>query len=405
MSEIGLRILLVSFTSNNRWSGMGKWTHRTAEELTQLNHSTVLWFAEDFPLINRMGRLAVLVYPLALAVRLWQRRQSFDVVVVHEPGGFWYGWLRRLTRSLPPMVLMCHNVESRHFNDLKRAARLGWAVVPRTMKIKTRWLRLWQSDGAIKLSDHIACLSSVDVEYITRNLGRAAVSVTRQVNGVDELEADMREVVRQNRSALFVGGWLDVKGRRLLPFLWRKVRTELLDARLTIVGSGQHAQLVLSEFDERDRESVTVIPRLYEESEMVEQYAKHSLFIMPSLSEGSPLALLEAMMAALPIVAARVGGVQDIVSHGVDGLLFDALNPVEAAAHVCKLWSEPEEAARIGQAARARARLLTWKASTLSLLSAIEKARNPSGINLNTPALPLADFQREAVGPICTEQK
>jgi glycosyltransferase involved in cell wall biosynthesis len=373
-----MRILLVSFIDDNHWSGMGRWTHRMAEALSRLGHQPRLWFAGDFRMSRRAGRLAVLLFPFALALRLWRRRRDFDAVVVHEPCGFWYGVLRRFVPTLPPLVLMCHNVESKHFAELLAATRRGQAAVSLATRIKTPLFRLWQSDNAIKLADEVVCLSSLDRDYIIRRLRRAPERVALQINGVAcetfETRRDATGGGGGGGRVLFVGGWLDVKGRRVVPSIWSRVRDAFPQSQLTVVGSGQPAEVVLRDFAKRDRSSVTVVPRLEDEAEMSAQYAAHDLFLMPSLSEGSPLSLLEALASGLPVVAARVGGVPDIVTHDVDGLLFDIENAADAAAQVRRLLSEPRTAARLGRAGQERTRSLSWTASAQTLLTAIERA-------------------------------
>src|SRR5437870_7754395 len=119
-------------------------------------------FTRNVPAVARPGLVAVLLFPIALALRLWRDGTGFDAVLIHEPAGFWYGLLRKLRPSLPPMIAVCHNVESRHFSDLCGAAAVGAAFVPLGMRLKTPLFRLWQSDGAIRLADHVVCLSTVD---------------------------------------------------------------------------------------------------------------------------------------------------------------------------------------------------------------------------------------------------
>src|SRR5262249_4311054 len=270
-----MRILLVSFVGNNRWSGMGKWSHRMAEELTKLGHSTNLWFEDDFPILKRTGRLSVLMFPFIVALRLLCQRSRFDVVVIHEPSGLWYGMLRRLLPSLPQMVAMCHNIESRHFGDLMKAASRGLATVPRGTRIKTPLFRLWQSDGTIRMADHVVCLSTIDRSYLVNHLSRHPNQVTCLINGVATENFYHRAEASQGQRVLFVGGWLDVKGRKLLPSIWLQVRTKFPHALLTMIGTGQTADLVLRDFDPADRSSVTVIPRLDGEAEMTAQFAAH----------------------------------------------------------------------------------------------------------------------------------
>ncbi|HEX7174733.1 MAG TPA: glycosyltransferase family 4 protein [Pyrinomonadaceae bacterium] len=391
-----MRVLLASYVDDNRWSGMGKWSHCMAEGLARLGHQPTLWFADEFTFARRFGRFAVLLFPAALAIRLWRRRKHFDAVVIHEPSGFWYGMLRSVVRSLPPMVSMCHNVESKNYELLLDADRRALAVVPRGTRVKAPLIRLWQSDGAIRLADHVVCLSDVDRNYVINRLGRAPDKVTVMHNGVDAKFFHARAEKSFGHSVLFVGGWWDVKGRRVLPLLWSQVRERLPEARLTIVGSGRAGNEVVADFAERDRLSVNVIPRIGDESEMISQYAAHDVFLMPSLSEGSPLALLEAKAAGLPIAAARVGGVPDVIAHEEHGLLFDALDPSDGAKQVCRLLGDKITAQRLGRAAQEHVRQFTWAAATQTLATAIESVLEKADLRRGLSVPGKDDYESEA---------
>src|SRR5262249_37926150 len=85
-APLRLRLLLVSFVEDNQFTGMGKWAHQMARALKGLGHEPALWFASDFPVLKRLGRLSVLLFPLVLAARLLLARSRFDAFVVHEPG-------------------------------------------------------------------------------------------------------------------------------------------------------------------------------------------------------------------------------------------------------------------------------------------------------------------------------
>src|SRR2546421_6206918 len=72
--------------------------------------------------------------------------------------------------------------------------------------------------------------------------------------------------------------------------------------------------------------------------------------------EGSPLAILESMDAARPIVASRVGGIPDMVEDGVHGILTRPGDERELADAIARLLEDRELAERLGAAARARRR-------------------------------------------------
>jgi glycosyltransferase involved in cell wall biosynthesis len=78
--------------------------------------------------------------------------------------------------------------------------------------------------------------------------------------------------------------------------------------------------------------------------------------ILPSRREGSPLAMLEYMAGAAPIIATAVGGVPELVSDGVHGLLVPPEDPPALAAAIERLLDDPALAARLGEAARVRQR-------------------------------------------------
>jgi len=86
----------------------------------------------------------------------------------------------------------------------------------------------------------------------------------------------------------------------------------------------------------------------------------HSLDVVLSTSwhEGTPLAVLEAMACALPVVATEVGGVPELVVSGTTGWLTPAGDEVEMAERTLSLLQAPETMQRFGRAARERARTL-----------------------------------------------
>jgi glycosyltransferase involved in cell wall biosynthesis len=83
--------------------------------------------------------------------------------------------------------------------------------------------------------------------------------------------------------------------------------------------------------------------------------AAMDLWVMSSIEEGLPVALLEAMAGGCPIVATRIGGIPDAVTDGKEALLVPAADAPALAAAVVGLLGDPARAAAIGDAARARA--------------------------------------------------
>jgi glycosyltransferase involved in cell wall biosynthesis len=75
------------------------------------------------------------------------------------------------------------------------------------------------------------------------------------------------------------------------------------------------------------------------------------VFVLPSLSEGCPHVLLEAMAAGCPIVATRTGAIPEIIRDGETGILVDPGDSFQIEEAVRHLFRHPEEAKAMGRRA------------------------------------------------------
>ena len=76
---------------------------------------------------------------------------------------------------------------------------------------------------------------------------------------------------------------------------------------------------------------------------------------VPSVSEGTPLVVLEAMAAGVPVVASRVGGIPSQLQNGTEGILVPPGDPRALGDAILGLLRDPERARRMGEAGRLRA--------------------------------------------------
>jgi glycosyltransferase involved in cell wall biosynthesis len=143
-----------------------------------------------------------------------------------------------------------------------------------------------------------------------------------------------------------------VKGIDVLLQAWKRVQDRLpTPAHLLLVGDGSlRPQL--------ERLTRALALTAYVEfaglrTDTVAQWQRGSLCVLPSRREGMPAALLEAMACALPCVATRVSGSEDLIQSGYNGLLVEPDDDGSLADALLQLLLDAELRTRYGWAARA----------------------------------------------------
>ncbi len=157
---------------------------------------------------------------------------------------------------------------------------------------------------------------------------------------------------------LFVGRLHPLKGLRTLIQAMEILGRKHQDLGLLVAGDGPDRHLLLRA--QRRGLPIKLLGGV-EREKLPSIYASADIFVMPSetlsnLAEGVPTSILEAMAAALPIVATRSGGIPDIVEDTVQGLLVRERDPVALAGAIEQLVGSEELRALFGQRGRERAK-------------------------------------------------
>jgi glycosyltransferase involved in cell wall biosynthesis len=117
--------------------------------------------------------------------------------------------------------------------------------------------------------------------------------------------------------------------------------------------------------------------------------------VMPSLTEGTPLVVLEAMSAGKPIVASAVGGIPEQIRHGAEGLLVPPADPPMLARAIDAVLERPDAARSLGQRAAARAAQSFSPETLLSRTQAVYQAALKRGA-ASEPGRPSIPSRRAA---------
>lgn len=142
------------------------------------------------------------------------------------------------------------------------------------------------------------------------------------------------------------------KGLDMLLQAWHLVHKELPEARLIVAGTGPlQAQLLYMARELDLGESVEFVGV---QRDIAAVLHRGSIATLPSRWEGMPNAILEAMACGLPCVATRASGTEDIITHGVNGLLVEPEDYQGLAQALLVLLRDPALSSAYGKAARER---------------------------------------------------
>lgn len=160
------------------------------------------------------------------------------------------------------------------------------------------------------------------------------------------LEQDARLLVA-------VGNLYPVKGHRVLLEAFAMLQDRHRSVHVALAGRGELAGELAAWVHEQGLAHRVHFLGL--RSDIPNLLAGTDIFVLPSLSEGLPLALLEAMFAGRPIVATRVGEVPTALGEGDAGLLVEPGDPAALAAALDRLLSDPTGAQELARHAERRA--------------------------------------------------
>ncbi|HNQ35934.1 MAG TPA: glycosyltransferase, partial [bacterium] len=149
-----------------------------------------------------------------------------------------------------------------------------------------------------------------------------------------------------------VGNLRTPKGYQYLLPAFREVYAGHANLRLVIAGEGPLRKDLVSFAQHLGLSSVVSLPGFHKNLRFF--YSALDLFVMPSLWEGMPVALLEAMSYGLPVIATSVSGIPEVVRDGQEGFLVEPANPQQIAERLLQLVETPQLRAKLGGRARER---------------------------------------------------
>ena len=314
----------------------------------------------------------------------WHELHALPNVTLHPLGGRHGRPAMRDVGDLPLLVRLSRRADVIHAHSAKAGFLTRCAAVlagrPRRTIFTPHGWSFWAATGA-------EARLYLGLERITARWCRAVVAVS-EAEGAAGLDAgigrksqfrvipngvDLGRFAAPPRPEagriVFVGRLAPPKRPDLVVKALAELRKRWNEARVDFVGDGPlRADLEACITAEGVHGAVAL---LGSRTDVPELLSRAAVFVLASGYEGSPLSVIEAMAAGVPVVATAVGGVPELVVDGETGLLVEPGRPDLLAAALSELLADPVRAQALGLAGRAHAQALFSREQMVATISAL----------------------------------
>ena len=361
--------------SNLEIGGAQEVVRTLAENIDQFGSTSVVCTFQDGPLSEAIRSQGIPVEVLP------ERKHSvFSVIPYINEMVNYYQQLQHLVEKYQIDVIQTHLLRSMDFLVLllrkSHGPRVYWTfhnslfdlredhLVKHRWSLKIKrfshhvlyWLGSKRVDGIIAVSQDVKTAIMDTMVGIPNNkitIIRNCVDFQRYKRNIDRQKA--REVIgftEENMIGVVVATFKKQKGHRFLVEAVSSLVQKYPEFRVLFVGDGELRSEMENLVDELGLKGV--IHFLGTRSDIPSILAASDLFILPSLWEGLPMALIEAMASGLPVVATRVSGTSEVMVDGKSGILVEPGVSKALASAIQKMLENPEKTREMGIFARDR---------------------------------------------------
>jgi glycosyltransferase involved in cell wall biosynthesis len=367
-----MNILIGSGVPKRREGGVAAVIYNLGGELERLGHQLTYVFLDDLVAPGSVSpRFAELVFSARLARYISDNRGKFSLVNLHAPAGLLYGLRRRFRVGVAdvPYVMTLHGLEERRVGVMRREGKKGRAW---NFGWKNRlWHRVYHFPRfrwSIRTADaaHVFCRDVWNVLQLA--YGMAPDRAVYIPNGVEPRFFVPREYPDRPEGVRFLwaGTWLDQRGIFYLRDAMQRLASRVPRMTLTIAGPGTSPEQIERFFGNELAGKILVRP-VVPSDQMPELYLEHDVFIFPSLMEGLPTVIMEAMASGMPVITTETCGMPDVVENEFNGLLVPPADAVALENAILRLYSSADLRRKLGQQAQESMRRHTWERAGLRL--------------------------------------
>ncbi len=308
-----------------------------------------------------------------------------DIYEAHNDSG--YGLCKALKKQTTkkPFIHTIHGVLA---EEVKQAKLIGhMSLHGKVANYFMAYLARIEKKIA-KEADLIVTISTYSFDKIQTHYDIAPEKIRIVPNGVDtekyKPSTENQSILKRQFGlketfpvVLFVGNLIPRKGLTYLIQAAQQLVKTRPDTQFVIVGDGPlKAQLIDSLIASKLLDNFTFMSKLTDD-ELSTMYRCSDIFVLPSIQEGQGIVLLEALASGKPAVAFDIGGVNEVIINGKNGLLVSNRNSEDLAEALLQLLDNSELRQKMGHAGRQFVeKNFTWDICTQKMLKIYQETLN-----------------------------
>ena len=346
-------VVLAELAGSSAYGGGERYLELLFDRLDRTRYRAMLICPEPGPFVGRMKERGVethLVHlaPLFNPVALWRltrllRRERVTILQTHGARANFYGRIAGRLAGVPVIISTVHN-----------------SLKDYEVSLLTRWFYLTALRLTVPLVHRIICVSNSNRRDQIDECPAAAARIQTVYNGVDpsafpsqpnRLKVREKLGIVSGPVLVMIARLAEAKGHRFLLQALPNLIKAWPNLCCVFVGDGElreHLQRLAVELAV-ERSCCFLGVR----EDIADILAAADVVVLPSLSEGFPFVLLEALAMGCPVVASRVNGIPELIENQKTGLLVPPRDPHALMVAIREVLSNPTAASKMGAEGRA----------------------------------------------------
>lgn len=340
--------------TQSEWGGAGRYVFDLATNFKDKNYDVEVAAGGNEELFDKLKNYGVKTYKIKNLVR--------PISSTKDLAAYWE--IKKLLNQTKPDILHLNSskagvigaIAGRHAGVKKIIYTVHGFVFNEPMSKLKKFIYLNAEKLSARYKDKLICVSDFDKQAGLENKIAAVQKFITIHNGLPNLSFLPKDQARIElglpTDQLVIGTIANLYPTKGLIYFIRAaeiIAKKVPDAFFKIVGFGQQQDELRAEINKAGLDNCFLIgPK----SDAYRYLKAFDIFVLPSVKEGLPFAIMEAMQAGLPIIATNVGGITEMITDNYSGLLVPPAQPQALADAIFELIGDKSLAKDLGTKAK-----------------------------------------------------